>query len=299
MLDDIRDFLKKIGLPSEDLTSLPTSIKTYPDGSHYRIEIPTVNSIDTLKSVLQESSKLGITINRITETQGIFRYLKHEILDWIKVIEEYGCELMMSIGPRAVYDIGASTASVQGKTIGYRLRGQEQLIRAIEEVKRGVRLGVKNFLIYDEGMLWVLNKMRQESEIPATVKFKISAHCGHGNPAALKLLESLGADSINPVRDLTLSMIATLRQAINIPLDCHIDNPKTSGGFIRLYEAPEIIRIASPVYLKTGNSVIASHGVTTTTEDGKKMARQAALALEMIQHHFPSAVQSPKCNINK
>ncbi|MEQ9354889.1 MAG: hypothetical protein RLP97_06100 [Coleofasciculus chthonoplastes F2-STO-03] len=46
------------------------------------------------------------------------------------------------------------------------LRGQEQLIRAIEDIKRGIELGVKNFVIYDEGLLWILGKMRVAHELP-------------------------------------------------------------------------------------------------------------------------------------
>jgi len=46
-------------------------------------------------------------------------------------------------------------------------------------------------------MLWVVNEMRKAGELPRDIKFKLSAHCGHGNPASFKLLESLGADSIN------------------------------------------------------------------------------------------------------
>ena len=59
--------------------------------------------------------------------------------------------------------------------------------------------------------------MRKAGELPANMKFKNSAHNGHGNPASFKLLESLGADSINPVRDLSLPMLAALRQAVNVP----------------------------------------------------------------------------------
>ena len=44
----------------------------------------------------------------------------------------------MSTGP-------ATAASIQGKTVAYRLRGQEQLIRAIEDIKRGTDLGIKYF----------------------------------------------------------------------------------------------------------------------------------------------------------
>ena len=183
------------------------------------------------------------------------------------------------------------------RLLAYRLRGQEQLIRAVEDIRRGIDLGVKSFLVYDEGLLWVLNKMRHDVFLPPDVKFKISAHCGHGNAASFKLLESIGANSINPVRDLQLPMIAALRWAINIPIDCHTDNPVGSGGFIRVYEAPEIVRIASPVYLKTGNSVVSEHGMPTTAKDGIRMARQAMIVLEMVNKYFPEAIQSQQIGV--
>ena len=134
--------------------------------------------------------------------------------------------------------------------------------------------------------------MRSKNIIPNNVKFKVSAHCGHGNPASLKLLEKLGADSINPVRDLSLPMIAALREVLDIPLDCHTDNPAGSGGFIRFYEAPEIIKIAAPVYLKTGNSIIAEHGNHASVQDSVRMVHQAAIVLEMVQRYYPEAKQS-------
>jgi hypothetical protein len=198
----------------------------------------------------------------------------------------------MSTGPRATYDTGATVLSSQGVRIGYRLRGVEQLVRAIEDVKRGVDLGVRGFLIYDEGMLWVVTQMRKDGELPADVIFKVSAHCGHSNPAAFKVLENMGADSINPVRDLQLPMIAALRAAITTPIDCHTDNPPASGGFVRTYEAPEIARIASPVHLKTGNSVVAAHGQLTTAENGKRMAEQVSLVVEMVNRFFPEGKQT-------
>lgn len=292
MFEDIRQQLKLLGLPESDLMDLPSSNKKFSDGCDFRIEIPTVNSVAAMESVISESIRLGIKINRITETYGIFRHTIHEIKEMIAICQSADCELMMSTGPRAAYDTSATYASPQGKTIAYRLRGQEQLIRAIEDIRRGIDLGVRSFLVYDEGLLSVLNRLRNNIFIPSDIKFKISAHCGHGNPASLQLIESLGADSINVVRDLHLSMLAAIRQAIHIPIDCHTDNPASSGGFIRVYEAPEMIRVAAPVYLKTGNSVIASHGSQTTEKDGLKMARQAAIVLEMVQKYFPQAKQS-------
>ena len=294
MFEQTRQYLQSIGFPGEDLRQLPTSTATFTDQAHFRLEVPTVNSFAAAKSLLQEAEYLGITINRITETLGIFRHTRTEIADWVKLCQDYGCQLLMSPGPRATYDTGATVFSTQGMRIGYRLRGQEQLIRAIEDIRRAVELGVRGFLVYDEGMLWVVNSMRRDGELPPDVSFKVSAHCGYANPVSVKLMANLGADSVNPVRDLQLPMIAAIRAAVNIPLDCHTDNPPASGGFIRSYEAPEIVRIAAPVYLKTGNSVISSHGQLTTSQQGKMMAKQASITVEMVNRYYPAAIQSEK-----
>ena len=294
MFETTRKEIKHFNLPTRDYFDMPTSTKTFEDGGHFRIEIPTVNSIETMESIFEESIKLNIKIDRVTETCGIFRHTKNEIAHMVQSCKNYGCEFVMSPGPRASYDTSATASSPQGKTIAYRLRGQEQIIRAIEDIKRAVDLGVCIFVIYDEGLLWLLNGMKESGFISKKIKFKVSAHCGHGNPASFKLLESIGADSINPVRDLQLPMISALRATVNIPIDCHTDNPIASGGFIRVYEAAEIVRIASPVYLKTGNSVISSHGQFLNAIDGIRMAKQASIVLEMVSKYYPQAKQSKR-----
>lgn len=294
MFEKTRIFLESIDLPSGDLYNLPSSEHRFPDGADFGIEVPTVNNLTTAQALLEECEYLDVTVNRIVETYGMFRHTKAEIKSFVKLSQDYGCTLVMSTGPRAVYDTSATARSPDGKRIGYRLRGQEQVVRAIEDIKRGIELGVENFVIYDEGLLWILGKMRTAQELPAYIRFKVSAHCGHANAAALKLLESIGADSINCVRDLQLPMIASLRSAVDIPIDCHVDCPPSSGGFVRSYEAPEIVRIAAPVYLKTGNSVLSNHGQETNSQDGKAMARQVAIVSEMMQRYFPEAIQSQK-----
>ena len=294
MFDSTRKYLQKLGFPGQDRWDLPSSPLTFADGANYRIEIPTVNTFKAAKALLQEAELLGITINRLTETYGLFRHTRAEIYDWVNLCKDYGCQLIMSPGPRATYDTSATVLSSQGMRIGYRLRGQEQLIRAIEDIKRGAELGVRGFLIYDEGMLWIVNRMREDGELPPDLLFKVSAHCGHANPVSVKLMEKMGANSVNPVRDLQLPMIAAIRASVSIPIDCHTDNPPASGGFIRSYEAPEIVRIASPVYLKTGNSVVGSHGQLTTIEDGQQMAKQASITVEMVRRYYPEAMQSER-----
>ena len=296
MFEETRAYLSKKGLPTGDMYDLPTSDMRFPDGAHFRIEVPTCNSAETFRAIMETAERHGVTVNRIDDTFGIMRYTDEGILDFISIAKEYGCEINFSIGPRATYDTSASraTGTPEGNRIAYRLRGMEQVIRAVEDSKRVIELGVRGLLVYDEGHLWLLNVMRKDGKIPTDVCFKLSAHCGHGNPLSFKVLEQLGADSINPVRDLTLPMISCLRQAVKVPLDIHTDNPKSTGGFIRTYEAPEIARIAAPVHLKAGNSALTTHGVPTTRQEGVNMGIQAVLVVRMVEKYFPEAKQSKK-----
>src|SRR5207253_6655244 len=94
--------------------------------------------------------------------------------------------------------------------------------------------------------------MRKAGELPAEMQFKISVMMSSANPASIRLLQDLGADTFNIPTDLTLAQIAAIRQAINIPLDIYVEAPDDLGGFVRLYEIPEIVRVAAPVYIKFG-----------------------------------------------
>jgi len=294
MFDQTRAYLRRKELPTGDRYDLPTSEMRFPDGAHYRIEVPTCNSAVTFRAIMETAEKHGVTINRIDDTFGIMRHTDESILEYASIAKQYGCEVNFSIGPRATYDTSAQRAvgSEEAGRIGYRLRGMEQVIRAVEDAKRAIDLGIRGILVYDEGFLWLMNEMRKDGEIPKDVRFKLSAHCGHGNPIAFKVLEQLGADTINPARDLTLPMIASLRQAVKVPIDIHIDNPKSTGGMIRTYEAPEIARIAAPVNLKTGNSALTSHGIPTTQNEGVNMGIQSVLATRMVRKYFPEGIQS-------
>ena len=102
---------------------------------------------------------------------------------------------------------------------------------------------------------------------------------------------------MNPVRDIQLQMLAAMRQAINVPIDIHTENPKSTGGFIRHYEVPEMIRVAAPIYLKTGGSVAQTHSWESTTDDAKKRAKQVSLVQRMIDNYYPEAIGSKKGSI--
>lgn len=297
-MEQTRNFLKRLNLPAGDAYDLPTSEKRFSDGAQYRFEVPGIQGPGAMRALLEEVERYGISLHRVTQTKGIMFLLDSEIGEMVELARQYQVQLVLAIGPRATNDTSATAKTEEGKRIGYRLRGQEQIIRAIEEVKRAARLGVRGFLVYDEGCLWVLNEARKLGEIPADSHFKMSAHAGVSNPCSARLMEAIGLDSINLVRDIQLQMLAAVRQAIDIPVDIHTENPASSGGFIRHYEVPEMIRVAAPIYLKTGGSVAATHSWDTTADQAKQRAKQVALVKRVIDAYYPEAVASPKGSID-
>ncbi len=296
-MKETRNFLIKMGLPQGDSFDLPTSQKRFSDGAQYRFEVPGIQGPTAMKSLLDEVTEKNLVIHRVTQTKGIMLLSDNEISDMVALAKQGEVDLVLSIGPRATYDTSASVLTPEGQRMGLRLRGQEQIIRAIEDVKRAANLGCRSFLLYDEGLLWILNEMRKQGEIPSDLKFKVSAHTGHGNPCSARLMESIGADSLNPVRDLQLPMLAAIRQAIHIPIDLHTENPASSGGFIRHYEVPEMIRVTAPIYLKTGGSVAKTHGWDTTVVEAKQRAKQVSLVKRVIDQYYPEAISSVKGSI--
>ena len=83
-------------------------------------------------------------------------------------------------------------------------------------------------------------------------------------------------------------------KAVYIPLDLHTENPKSTGGFIRHYEVPKIIKVASPVYLKTGGSVAQSHNWDTSEKEAIARIKQVKLVKRMIDQYYCDAISSPK-----
>lgn len=289
-----REFLEKIGMPGGDLYTLPTSDKRFDDGGQYRFEVPGIQGPKVMEALLEEIDRYGIYLHRVTQTKGIMSLSDNDIEQMVKLSQQANVELILAIGPRATTDTSASVNTPEGVRMGYRLRGQEQVVRAIEDVKRAAAIGCRGFLVYDEGCLWALDEMRKAGEIPADCHFKVSAHTGFANPCSAHLLESIGADSLNPVRDIQLQMLAAMRQAVNVPIDIHTENPKSTGGFIRHYEVPEFIRVAAPIYLKTGGSVAQTHSWDSTTDDAKKRAKQVTLVKRVIDSYYPEAIWSPQ-----
>jgi hypothetical protein len=92
--------------------------------------------------------------------------------------------------------------------------------------------------------------------------------------------------------------IAAIRAATELPLDIYIESADDFGGFLRYHELPEIIRVASPVYLKFGlrgaPDVYPSgtHLDPVVTALSRERVRRAEIALELLGRTAPEFVMS-------
>ena len=87
---------------------------------------------------------------------------------------------------------------------------------------RNIDAGLRGFLVLDEGILSIVTRIREEGFIPKDVVFKWSAFGGYCSPAGAKVVENMGANSINPTSDVSLDILAGMRKAVNIPIDIYM-----------------------------------------------------------------------------
>ncbi|WP_127586747.1 U32 family peptidase [Paenibacillus koleovorans] len=247
-----RDLLKSLGFLEKEAYDLPDSSKRFPDGAQYRIEIPSVEGPEALKAVIEEADRYGITVHRVSQGSGIQLLTDEEIHEMVEICASRGMELSLFVGPRGSWDIGAQALTPQGKAIGLHHEGIEQLVYAMEDLQRANRLGVRGALVADEGLMLLTKEMKKQGLLAPDFIIKASVMMMAANPVSMRLAEENGADTYNVPPALTLPKLASMRQAVDIPLDLYVEAPDTLGGFIRHYEIAEIIRILSPVYIKFG-----------------------------------------------
>ncbi len=302
VLKKIRNFMEKEGIPGRDAYQLPTSQKTFPDGANYRIEIAGVERASTMEAMIDEARKRNLAVHRVIAAVGGSTYCDFaELRAMAQMAREEKIEVVMTVGHRKGWDVGArESATSEGALQAFRLRGSDHISYHIADIMRSIEAGHRGFLVYDEGVLYLLNKMRQEGLIPAETIFKFSVFGGYCSAAGAKVIESMGANSMNPSSDVSLPILGGIRQTVNITLDVYIIIVDSFGGMFRAYEAPEIARIASPCYFKfepgTSESDIYKPWVTEAWHQGliREKVKIAAIVQEIMQRHAPELKASPK-----
>ncbi|RBM19009.1 hypothetical protein [Streptomyces sp. PT12] len=272
-------------LPADDPAD--ASPHAFPDGGTWRTEIPSVEGPEALATVLKEATRLDVPVHRISQGSGVWMLTDGEIADMVGACADAGAELCLFTGPRGTWDIGASTRSASGGA-GLRARGQGALAGCVEDALRAAELGVRCLLVADEGVLWLLHRLRERGTLPADTTFKVSALVGPVNPASVSVHERLGADSVNIPSDLTLEHLTEIRRVSGVPLDFYLEAPDDLGGYVRMYDIAELIRRGAPIYLKFGLSKApgiypyGGHLRELTLQTARERVRRGRLALDLL-----------------
>ena len=295
-----RELLSGLGLPARDLSEVPDSEKRFPDGAQYRVEIPSVEGPRVLEAVIEEARRRGVQLHRVSQGSGIMLLTDAEILEMCAMAREAGLELSLFVGPRASWETGATAISGAGKVLGAQHRGQDQLAYALEDVLRGVELGLRGVLVADTGLLWVIRDLKEKGELPEDLVVKVSVQLAAANAAAVKAMEGLGAGTYNVPTDLSLAQLAAIRAATSLPLDVYVEVPDDFGGFVRHYEIPDLVRVTSPVVVKFGlrnaPNIYPSgtHLEATAIALARERVRRAEIGLAMLKRYYPEAEATEK-----
>jgi Peptidase family U32 len=293
-----RELLEEAGLPGADLHELPTSAKRFPDGAQYRVEIPSTEGPRCLEAVLEEAKRLDVRVHRVSQGSGVFLLTDSELDEVAALGSAASVEVSLFTRPNAAWGVSAMARAQAGGAVAAAAHGQEQVVACLDDARRAADHGFRSVLIADLGVLSAFCDLRANGGLPQEMQAKISVMLPAANAASARVLEQLGANTINLPTDLSLAQIAAIRATVDCPLDVYVEAPDTVGGFVRLHEIPELIRVASPVYVKFGlrnaPDVYPSgtHLDATTVALSRERVRRARLGMELLAHTGYEAVTS-------
>lgn len=231
---------------------LPSSPARFADGARYRIEIASVEGPACLRAVIDEAARRDVPIHRCSQGSGVTMLTDAELDELAATAADAAIEVSLFARPTAAWAPASAALASAGGAMAGSCHGSGQLAAALDEVRRAADHGIRSALISDIGLLAAFGRLRAAGRLPSDLQAKASVLLPVLNPAAARLAVELGADTLNVSSDLPLAELAAIRAVTDAPLDVYVEVPDDLGGFVRLHEMPELVRVAAPVYLKFG-----------------------------------------------
>ena len=91
--------LGRLGL-SSSVTGPEPSEQRFPDGAHFRVEIPSVENLRVLQAVLEAARQHEIVVNRVSQGSGAMLLSESELREMSALAAEAGVEVSLFVGPR-------------------------------------------------------------------------------------------------------------------------------------------------------------------------------------------------------
>lgn len=241
---------------------------------------------------------MDVRIHRVSQGSGVFMHTDAELRHMAGAASAANLEVSLFARPNAGWGLSALARTQAGALVAASAHGQEQVVAVLDDVLRAAAFGFRSVLIADLGVLDAFRRFREAGALPADMQAKVSVMLPAANAGAALVLETLGASTLNVPTDLSLPQIAAIRACVDLPLDVYVESPDQLGGFVRFHEIPELIRVASPVYLKFGlrnaPDIYPSGGHLSVTAIAlsRERVRRARLGMELLERSGYKAVQS-------
>ena len=84
----------------------PASAARFPDGAHFRIEIPSVENPEALRAVVERPANDKVPIHRTSQGSGAMLLTTSELAEMAPIGADEGLEVSLFVGPREEYGIG-------------------------------------------------------------------------------------------------------------------------------------------------------------------------------------------------
>jgi hypothetical protein len=267
-------------------TPSETSTARFPDGTAWRIEIPSCEGPDVMAAVLEEASRRDVPVHRVSQGSGVMMLTDAEIRRMLELGGRHDVEVCLFLGPRGAWDTGGQ-AKVSA-AVGGVARGSGAVAACLSDAFRAVDLGVRSLLVGDLGVLELLHRLKESGRLPGDLTLKTSVLMPLPNAPTAAVHERCGATSLNVSTDLDPATLAEIRAVTTAPLDMYVEVPDDQGGSVRFYDVPEVVRVAAPVYLKLGvrnapNIYPSGRHLAATAEAlGRERVRRAELVLGLL-----------------
>jgi hypothetical protein len=269
------------------------SARRFSDGSAWRVEIPSVEGPEALKAVIAESAARSVPVHRISQGSGIALLTDDELGQMADLGHAAGLEVVLWAGVRAAWDISAMARSASGATGAAAVRGLGGIAAGLEEAIRAADASIDGVLMSDVGLLWALGRAKRAGKLPGGFVLKTSLALPTMNPASARAYVEMGATSLNLATDLPVADIASIRDAVEVPLDCYIEGADDFAAPLRYHEIDEIVEVAAPVHLKFGLRNAAGvypsggHLSGAVVSASRERVRRAAIGIETLRRRAP------------
>ena len=233
-------------------------------------------------------------VRRVSQGSGVMMLTDVEIAEMAQLGSTHGVEVSLFLGPRGAWDTGGQ--SIASAAVGGVARGAAGIEWCVAEVRRAAGLGIRSFLVAMLGVLATLGAMKRAGELPEDLLVLLPC----ANPETARVLEGLGAGTINVSTDLSAAELGELRGACITPLDVYVEVPDDQVGS-RWTEVPELIRRAAPIYVKLGlrnaPNIYPSglHLADVAVKLGRERVRRAELVLRLAGRTSPRARRGQGC----